>query len=79
MSTTPVPISIRLVRAAMAASSGKGEACWRGKVVHAEVGAVHAGFLRGHGQVDALQQALRCGGDGQTPTAGAPVAEREKT
>src|SRR3954451_4135805 len=31
MSITPVPISIRLVLAPMAASSGKGEASWRAK------------------------------------------------
>src|SRR5688500_13722843 len=31
MSMTPVPISIRLVRAPIAASSGKGEASWRAK------------------------------------------------
>src|ERR671931_591827 len=31
MSTTPVPISIRVVRAPTAASSGNGEASWRAK------------------------------------------------
>ena len=31
MSITPVPISIRLVRAPIAASSGNGEASWRAK------------------------------------------------
>jgi hypothetical protein len=31
MSITPVPISIRLVRAPMAASSGNGEASWLAK------------------------------------------------
>ena len=31
MSMTAVPISIRLVRAAMAESSGNGEASWRSK------------------------------------------------
>ena len=31
MSMTPVPISIRLVRAPIAASSGNGEASWRAK------------------------------------------------
>ena len=42
MSITAVPISIRLVLAPTAASSGNGEASWLGEVVHPEVGPVGA-------------------------------------
>ena len=57
---TAVPISIRLVRAPIAASSGNGEASWRAIVVDAEVGAVRADLLRRDREIDRLEQ--RVGG-----------------
>ena len=59
MSITAVPISIRLVRAPTAASSGNGEAELAGEVVYTEVGAVGSELLGGDGQVDRLQQGIR--------------------
>jgi hypothetical protein len=50
MSITPVPVSIRLVRAPMAASRGK---------VHPEVRAVGPELLSRHRQLDGLQQRVR--------------------
>ncbi len=46
MSITAVPISILLVLAPTAASSGKGEASWPREMMHAEIGAVGAELLR---------------------------------
>jgi hypothetical protein len=77
MSMTPVPISMVLVRAPTAASSGKGEASWRAIVVHAEIGAVGAQFLGRFGQFDGLGQHVGGGTDGRAAFVG-PMAEGQK-
>src|SRR3954454_1877927 len=78
MSITPVPISIRLVRAPTAARSGNGEASWRGELVDPVVRAVDADLLGRHRQVDGLQQRVG-GGPRLGLRRGRPVAERQET
>ena len=56
---TAVPISIRLVRAPIAASSGNGRGELPREVVDAEVGAVRAELLGRDRQLDRLQQRVR--------------------
>ena len=77
MSMTAVPISIRLVRAAMALSSGNGDAELAGEVVDAHEGAVEAELLSRHRELDRLAQGVL---RGRGPRAGdpLPVAEGEK-
>ena len=58
---TAVPISMRLVRAPIAASSGNGERELAGEVVDPEVGAVGAQLLGGDRQLDGLEQRVRRG------------------
>ena len=54
---TAVPISMRLVRAPIAASSGNGDASW-GEVVDAEVGAVGTEVLDRLGELDRLDECV---------------------
>ena len=77
MSITPVPISIRLVLAPTAASSGNGEAELAGEVVHPEVGAVGAQLLRRDGQLDRLGQHVG-GGPGLGTGDRRPMPERQE-
>ena len=58
MSITPVPISIRLVLAPMAASSGNGEDSWLREVMHPEVRAVGPELLGRDSEIDGLEQCI---------------------
>jgi hypothetical protein len=59
MSITAVPISMRLVFAPTAASSGERRGELAGEVMDPKIGSVRAQFLCGNGQVDGLQERLR--------------------
>jgi len=78
MSMTAVPISMRLVFAPTAASSGNGEASWRAKMMDPEIGPVRAELFGGNGEIDRLQQ--RIGGRARLRLRrGRPMPEGEKT
>src|SRR6476659_159827 len=76
MSMTAVPISIVLVFAPQAASSGNGDPSWR-EVVHPEIGPVRAERLGCDGEVDGLQERVGAGARLRLRRRG-PMAEGEE-
>ena len=77
MSITPVPISIRLVRAADGSQERERRCLLPGEVVHPHVGTVDTQLLGGHRELDALHQGVPPGPH-LGPGNGLPVTEGQE-